>query len=71
LLNPANTAGPHYGQLLPYRQILIQAMWPNTTAGNILNTSQEELATGLPYDGTLESTPPAIRVANCRRGSRQ
>lgn len=62
LLNPANTAGPYYGQLLPYRQVLIQAVWPNTTTGNILNTSTEDMASGQPYDGSFEAYSAAASV---------
>jgi hypothetical protein len=55
LLNPANTSSPHYGYILPYRQILIQAVWPNTAAGNILNTAGSILYKGQPHDGSFES----------------
>ncbi len=36
-LNPANTASPYYPNVLPYREIMWQAQWPNTTVGNLLN----------------------------------
>jgi hypothetical protein len=58
LLNPANTASPYYGYLVPYRQILIQGMWPNTTTGNILNTAGSILYDGDPYNGSFESYAP-------------
>jgi hypothetical protein len=38
VFNPANTAGPYYGTLLPYRRVRTLAMWPLT--GNIFNRSQ-------------------------------
>lgn len=62
LLNPANAAGTYYGYLLPYRQILIQGMWPNTTTGNILNTAGAILYDGVPYDGSFESYAAAAVV---------
>ncbi len=38
VFNPGNTAGPYFGQLLPYRRIRTLLMWPLT--GNIANSSQ-------------------------------
>lgn len=36
-LNPANTGSPYSPNVLPYRQILVRAMWPNGGVGNLLN----------------------------------
>lgn len=57
-LNPANTVSPYSPNVVPYRQILWQAMWPNTTAGNVLNLgygSNLDLHTTAGYDPSFES----------------
>ncbi len=50
-LNPANTASPYSPNVLPYREILWQGMWPNGGVGNLLNTG----AQGTSYDPSFES----------------
>jgi hypothetical protein len=54
-LNPDNPSSPYAGYLLPYREILWQAMWPNTTTGNLLNTGSSILYDGDPPDPSFES----------------
>lgn len=60
-LNPANTASLYYPHVLPMRQLLWQATWPNPTSGNLMNTNQPEssvLLTGVTlYAGTTFSGP--------------
>lgn len=53
-LNPGNTSAPapYAGNIVPYRQILMQAVWPNPCAGNLLNT--KAVPTG--YDPAFETT---------------
>jgi concanavalin A-like lectin/glucanase superfamily protein len=53
-LNPANTASPYYPDVLPYRQALWQAVWPNPCAGNLINTGAWVANDVLPYDPTFE-----------------
>lgn len=56
-LNPANTASPYYPNVVPYRQVLWQAVWPNPCAGNLLNTgvgSNPQLGTTSGYDPTFD-----------------
>ncbi len=50
-LNPANTASPYYPNVVPYRQCVLQAMWPNSGTGNLLNSLSG-------YDPTFESYAP-------------
>lgn len=57
-LNPANTVGPYAPNVVPYRRILWQAQWPNTTSGNLLNAAYGEnpdLGTVNGYDSSFES----------------
>lgn len=52
VLNPANTASPYWPNILPYREILRQAMWPPAPVGaavNILNATSG-------YDPSFETT---------------
>lgn len=63
-LNPANTAGPYYPNVLPLRQLTIQGTWPNPASGNLMNTNQPDspvLCTG-PVD-------PAVVAAGGHPGS--
>jgi hypothetical protein len=48
-INPVNTGSPYYPNVLPYRQVLVRAMWPNGGTGNLLNA----LYNGT--DGSFES----------------
>jgi hypothetical protein len=36
-LNPANPASPYSPDVQPYREIMLQAMWPNGGTGNLIN----------------------------------
>ena len=58
LLNPGNTGGPYYGQLLPYRRLVWLAMWPNTgsVSGNLINSGARNRATDTPYDPGFEAS---------------
>jgi hypothetical protein len=37
-LNPANPASPYTPNVKPYRQVVLQAIWPNGGVGNLVNT---------------------------------
>ncbi len=54
-LNPANTASPYYPNVVPYRQCVLQAMWPNSGTGNLLNSLSGFDPTFEDYDA--DSTP--------------
>jgi len=58
-LNPANTSSPFYPLVVPLRQILMQAMWPNQATGNLMNTNQGASSilgtTTAGYDPSFES----------------
>lgn len=57
-LNPINTGGPFYPNIKIYRAIADQAMWPNQTFGNLLNTNygtDPVLGTINGYDPSFES----------------
>jgi hypothetical protein len=79
-LNPANTAGPYYGQIQPYRELLMLGLWPNDGAGNLLNvntwggpvdTTFEGYALGVtpPWVTGLVSTTPTVVNTNPRTGA--
>src|SRR6266702_1310745 len=36
-LNPANASSTYYPNVLPYRQVLFQAMYPSGGTGNLMN----------------------------------
>lgn len=62
-LNPANAASPYAGGLVPYRQILQQAMWPPVPVGAAVNL----IGTTAGYDPGNENTavgavPPNLLV---------
>lgn len=64
VLNPDNSSGPNYGNVLPYRQALWLGMWPNigsstASAGNLLNASTWRV----PYDCSFESYAAGAAVA--------
>ncbi len=57
-LNPANPISPYAPNVVPYRQVLFQAMWPNGGVGNLLNTgygTNPQLNTIAGYDPSFES----------------
>ena len=58
-LNPANTSSPFYPLVVPLREILMQAMWPNQATGNLMNTNQGASSilgtTSAGYDPSFES----------------
>lgn len=58
-LNPANSGSPYSPNVLPFRQILWQAMWPNGGTGNLLNTG----AQGTSYDPSFESYTTGAAVS--------
>lgn len=58
-LNPANGSSPYSPNVVPYRQILWQAMWPNGGTGNLLNTG----AQGTSYDPSFESYTTGAAVS--------
>ena len=65
-LNPTNPLSPYSPNVLPYRQILCQAMWPNGGTGNLLNTgygTNPQLATTAGYDPSFESYTTGATVA--------
>jgi len=37
-LNPANTSSPYYGQVQPYRETCMLAVWPTAGNGNLINS---------------------------------
>lgn len=69
-LNADNPSSLYAPNLVPYRPVIWQAMWPNTTVGNLLNTgygANPGLKTTNGYDPTFESyalsaVPPWIAV---------
>ncbi len=79
-LNPANAASPYAGNILPYRQIMQQAMWPPAPVGsavNLLNAtagydpSMENTAVGgVPYGTLWFNTSPVVSTSNPFTGSR-
>lgn len=52
-LNPTNTNSPYSPNVLPYREMVWQGMWPNTGSptGNLLNLMGQDGG----YDPTFES----------------
>jgi hypothetical protein len=56
-LNPGNPSSPYAPNLLPERQVLAQAVWPNPASGNHLNTG----AQGVSYDPSFESYTTGTR----------
>jgi hypothetical protein len=50
-LNPGNPQSPYAPNVVPYRQVLFQAMWPNGGTGNLLNAGMQ----GTVVDPSLES----------------
>lgn len=79
-LNPANASSPYYGQIQPYRELLMLGLWPNDGAGNLLNvntwggpvdTSFEGYALGVtpPWISGLTSTTPTVVNTNPRTGT--
>lgn len=58
-LNPGNSLSPYAPNVVPYRQLLWQAMWPNGGTGNLLNTG----AQGVSYDPSFESYTAAATVS--------
>lgn len=63
-LNPANTASPYWPNVIPNRLCEFQAIWPQSTAGNMLTTAAPVPAQlpntvdpvlGVFYDGSFES----------------
>lgn len=79
VLNPSNAASPYAGNILPYRQILQQAMWPPAPVGaavNLLNSvagydpSMETTAVGaVPYGTLWFNTTPIVSTTNPFTGS--
>jgi hypothetical protein len=53
-LNPANTSSPYSPNVLPYRQIMMQAQWPPAPVGAATN-----LLSGQGIDPSFESYPAA------------
>lgn len=65
-LNPDNASSPYAPNVLPLRQILFQAMWPNQATGNLMNANQPAssiLGTTVDgYDPSFESYSAASTV---------
>lgn len=56
--NPANTSSAYYPNVVPYRRLSIQAMWPPTATGgnvNLINSSGRQPESRAAYDPTFES----------------
>lgn len=54
-LNPANTGSPYYPEVLPYRRLLGQAVYPPAGTGNLLNASSWRPNDAPVYDPSFES----------------
>lgn len=57
-LNPANGSSPYWPNVLPYRRLLVQAIWPPEPVGaavNLLNANGRQPGTQAVYDPTFES----------------
>lgn len=56
--NPANTGSAYYPNVIPYRRLIIQAMWPPVASGgnvNLINSSGRQPESRAAYDPTFES----------------
>lgn len=54
-LNPANTGSPYYPNVLPFRRVLGQAVYPPAGTGNLLNASAWRPNDAPVYDPSFES----------------
>lgn len=69
ILNPVNTSSPEYPYVLPYRQILGQAMWPNDdvslgSAVNLLNANRWHPNNEVAADPSFESYANGAAMPN-------
>ncbi len=57
ILNPANAGAgyPYAGNVLPYRQIVLQAQWPPVPVGSAVNLLNASAQAPGPYDPSFES----------------
>lgn len=62
LLNPANTTSPYFPNVVPYRQIVKQAMWPPVPVGSAVNLLNAN-AQGVVYDPSFESYTAGAAVS--------
>lgn len=65
VLNPANPApGPPYaGNIVPYRQLMLQAQWPPAPVGGATNLLNAAAQSPGPYDPSFESYSAASAVS--------
>lgn len=68
-LNPVNTSSPEYPNVLPYRRVLGQAMWPNNdvslgSAVNLLNSNRWRPNNQVATDPSFESYANGASMPN-------
>ena len=80
-LNPGNPSSPYAPNVVPLRQVLWQAMWPNTTVGNllagqlspVLDPSFESYTNGASLSWVLTNgsgVTPTVTTTNPQQGTK-